>query len=48
MAEFPSGVVKFGRESGQNISDYDDEGDFILRLAKNVRFWIRNAKTLTI
>lgn len=33
LFDFPSGVVKFGTESGQNIHNFKDENDFMLRLA---------------
>jgi len=38
VLDFPSGVVKFGKESGKNILPYDDEGDFMLQPAPNVSF----------
>jgi hypothetical protein len=36
LFDFPSGVVKFGLESGSKIDDYDHENDFMLRLAPKV------------
>ncbi|KAG4075424.1 hypothetical protein HA402_015077 [Bradysia odoriphaga] len=34
FVDFPAGVIPFGTESGQNIDNYKDEGDALLRLAK--------------
>jgi len=36
LFDFPAGVVKFGKESGQNIDTFDTENDLALRLAKKV------------
>ena len=36
LADFPAGVVPFGKESGENIDSYDTEDDNLLILAKNV------------
>lgn len=37
LVDFPVGVMPFGVETGQNIDSYNDEGDALLRLAKEVR-----------
>ncbi|KAJ6645715.1 Fatty acid amide hydrolase 1 [Pseudolycoriella hygida] len=34
FVNFPAGVIPFGVESGQNINNYNDEGDALLKLAK--------------
>lgn len=36
FVDFPAGVIPFGIETGQNIESYNDEGDAVLRLAKEV------------
>lgn len=36
LFDFPSGVVKFGVESGKNIDSYNHENDFMLRVAPKV------------
>ncbi len=36
LFDFPSGVVKFGLESGAKIDAYDHENDFMLRVAPKV------------
>lgn len=36
FVDFPAGVIPFGVETGRNIDDYNDEGDALLRLAKEV------------
>ncbi|CAG7815834.1 unnamed protein product [Allacma fusca] len=35
LVEFPAGVVKFGLENGTDVTDYNDEGDPVLRVAKH-------------
>lgn len=36
FVDFPAGVIPFGVESGENIANYNDEGDALLRLAQQV------------
>ena len=36
LVNFPSGVLPFGTESGKYIDQYDDQGDFALKLSKKV------------
>lgn len=36
IVDFPAGVLPFGVESGKNICAYDDEGDAMLKMAKEV------------
>lgn len=40
FVDFPAGVIPFGIESGRNIDNYDDEGDALLRLAKEVLVYL--------
>lgn len=40
FVDFPAGVIPFGVETGQNIDNYNDEGDALLRLAKEVLDYI--------
>jgi len=34
LSDFPAGTVPFGRESGKNIQEFDDEGDVVLKMSK--------------
>lgn len=37
LFDFPSGVIKFGFESGEKVKDYNHRNDFMLRVAKMVK-----------
>jgi hypothetical protein len=39
LVDFPAGIVRFGTETGENIDSYDDEGDSMLKLAKEVKLF---------
>lgn len=36
FVNFPTGVVRFGTETSGSVASYDDQGDSVLRAAKNV------------
>lgn len=36
LVDFPAGIVRFGVETGENLDSYGDEGDAMLKLAKEV------------
>jgi hypothetical protein len=36
LVDFPAGTTPFGTESGENIKNYDDQGDPLLQLLKSV------------
>jgi len=33
LVDFPAGVVTLGAESGKNLENFDDEGDFVLKIS---------------